>query len=158
MSAAEAIPDEYPNRVPPCSLDAEGLVLSHAFEHGTSSMPALRPEHFYADSNRHIYAAIQACEERGEKTEPVSVMRELMHRGRLKQVGGSSYLAMLCACIPYVIPSQVNAQAIIITEFWKRRALVAAFQEAEAMLYAGSTTSIQAWEHVKELIRAQREL
>lgn len=145
-------------RVAPNDLDAEGLVLSHAFEHGTGSMPALRPEHFYADANRHIFAAIKACEERGEPHDPVAVLRELRFRGRADQVGGSQYLLLLVGSIPYVVPSQVNAHANAIIEFWKRRVLLVTAQTIVAELYGGGLSSADTWTRFKEVCDANRDL
>lgn len=145
-----------PTSVPPCDLDAEGLVLSHAFEHGTESFPALQPEHFYADANRHVFAAILACIDRGEPHDRVAVMRELRAQDRLQQVGGSPYLALLDSAIPYVVPSQINAHANAIIEFWKRRVLLAAAQTIVAELYGGALSSAETWSRFKEVCDEQR--
>ncbi len=150
-------------RPPPADLDAEGAVLSYAFLHGLSAFPKLAPKHFYADCNRLIFAAMQALAEDEKPIDVLSVAHHLRARGdehgtNLSRVGGAPYLAALSDCVPASAEPHARAHAARVVELWKRRVLIAAFEEATAKLYALELDSSNAGEYVKEKLNAAREM
>jgi len=155
-TASETI--ETDARVPPCDLDAEGMVIGFALIHGIDELGGdLDARHFYADANRFVYEAIQELS--GALPAPLdtaSIRRYLEDRKHWAAVG-SQYLARLYDTIPASAAPHARSHAAAIVECWKRRVLIAAFREAEAKLYAGDLNSQQAWDHVKEAVRAQRK-
>lgn len=52
----------------------------------------LRPEVFYNEKNREIYAALQSMYRNGQNIDIITVKNELVRRGKLEFVGGA-----LCA-------------------------------------------------------------
>lgn len=55
----------------------------------------LRPEMFFSDGVREIYAAVLSRRQRGEGVDLLTITEELRQRGTLEQTGGPSYLAEL---------------------------------------------------------------
>lgn len=82
----------------------------------------LRPEHFYADANASIFAAMIVLYEAHEPLDVVSVTAQLKKDGTLKRVGGSSYVSDLLN----VVPTSAHAKkyARIIQEHYTKRRLI----------------------------------
>jgi len=82
----------------------------------------LRPEHFYADANASIFAAMITLYEAHEPLDVVSVTAQLKKDGTLKRVGGASYVSELLN----VVPTSAHAQkyARIIQEQYTKRRLI----------------------------------
>src|SRR6185295_12412424 len=64
---------DAPGLIAPHDTDAEGILLSHALEHG--AIDGLLPKHFYSDANSRIYEAIRMLQVRGEPVDVVAVKR-----------------------------------------------------------------------------------
>lgn len=135
-------PAETEARVPPCDLDAEAAILSALFI-DPSTQVELEPEHFYADANAWIYRAILAT----APADIVTVAHWLRAQGRLAQIGGQPYLALITDCTPAV--ANVAAHAAIVRECWRRRVLIRVFAQVQAELYAGLGAD-EAWRRVRE--------
>ncbi len=82
----------------------------------------LRPEHFYADVNASIFAAMITLYEEHEPLDVVSVTAQLKKDGTLKRVGGATYVQELLN----VVPTSAHAQkyARIIQENYTKRRLI----------------------------------
>jgi replicative DNA helicase len=82
----------------------------------------LRPEHFYADANASIFAAMITLYEAHEPLDVVSVTAQLKKDGTLKRVGGAPYVSELLN----VVPTSAHAQkyARIIQEQYTKRRLI----------------------------------
>jgi replicative DNA helicase len=132
-----------PERIPPHDLDAEAAVLSALFLSPGLTVE-LKPEHFYADANAWIFRAIRATP---APTDIVLVAAWLRDQKRLYQVGGTPYLAQIVDATPCV--ANVAAHAAIVRECWRRRVLIAAFQQVTAELYHGLSAD-EAWRTMKE--------
>lgn len=135
--------------VPPNDLDAEGIALSHALEHGP--IDGLLPKHFYSDANRRIYEAVRMLQVRGEPIDVVAVKRELQKDNRLAQVGGVTYLAVLTDRQPWASEAHVKAHAEAIRELYRRRVLSDAALRLRVELRAGEVESGAAWARFKEI-------
>jgi replicative DNA helicase len=123
-------------RVPPNDLDAEAVVLSAIMtdERALDEVQhLLRPEHFYADANRYIFAAATELASEGKPTDMPTVASRLRDRGRLPGVGGSPYLAELMGA-PFVV--NVQAQARRVVEMWRLRSLIAETQAITSEAYS----------------------
>ncbi|HYP97937.1 MAG TPA: replicative DNA helicase [Polyangiaceae bacterium] len=125
-----------PGRVPPSNLDAEAAVLSavlldsDAFD---TVQDILQPLHFYADANRRIFEAIVDLQSGSRAVDIVSVAGWLRDKGRLDQIGGTPYLAMLADATPAV--AHVGAHALAIREKWRLRTLISTCQKFAAEGY-----------------------
>lgn len=75
-----------------------GILLEN--EALNKALEVLRPEDFYRDSHRKIFAALIDLSDRGEPADLVTLTSALQKRGELEAVGGSSYLGMLVDYVP----------------------------------------------------------
>jgi len=132
-----------PGLVPPNDLDAEGILLSHALEHG--AIDGLLPKHFYSDANKRIYEAVRMLQVRGEPVDVVAVKRELQKDNRLAQVGGVSYLALLVETQPAASEPALQAHAEAVREFWRVRVLSDAALRLRLELRTLQISSKEAW-------------
>jgi replicative DNA helicase len=134
--AAEAPPISAQGRVPPHDLDAEAAVLSAVLlerEALDKVLETLKPEHFYAESNRRIYEAALELSTKGVPIDIVSVAGALRDHERLAQVGGGAYLAQLVDSVPSV--AHVETYARRVREKWRVRQLIATCQRVAAEGY-----------------------
>jgi len=60
----------------------------------------LRPDDFYRDAHRTIYAAIQELYERNEPADFITLCDLLEQQGQLANIGGASYLTSLIGYVP----------------------------------------------------------
>lgn len=85
-------------KVPPQALDAEMAVLGSMLMEGDAverALDILKPEHFYKDSHKKIFAAIKNLADKGQAVDLVTLTEELKTQNLLLQVGGELYLADL---------------------------------------------------------------
>ena len=82
----------------------------------------LRPEVFYTENHKHIYAAIQELYNNAEPIDLRTVVNQLRKNGKLEQVGGSFYVASLTTQIG--TGAAVEYYARVILEFSMRRDLI----------------------------------
>ena len=129
-------------RVPPSDLDAEALVLSACMlepDHLLSAQELLAPEHFYADANRRIFETCCALQASGKPVDLVQIAAYLRDAGRLDQVGGSAYIAMLADHVPSV--ASVAAACRAVRDKARVRRLLALSQRITAEAYTGVTNA-----------------
>lgn len=123
-------------RIPPHDLDAEAAVLSAVMLEKTALdlvLEFLRPEQFYSEANRHVFAAAVELHRKGVAVDVVSVSGELRDRERLTQVGGTTYLAQLVDCVPFV--AHVDQYARRVQAKWRVRQLIATCHKLAAEGY-----------------------
>lgn len=93
-------------RVPPQDLDAERSVLGAMLLSSEIIDDVLlncRPDEFYSDANKTIFAAIRDMYESGASGIDIrTVKRELESREKLEEIGGPPYLAQLVETVPFV--------------------------------------------------------
>lgn len=91
------------HRLPPQSLEGEMSVLGGILlenEALNKALEILRPEDFYRESHRKIFAALIDLSDRGEPADLVTLTSTLQKKGELEEVGGSSYLGVLVDYVP----------------------------------------------------------
>lgn len=140
-----------PGRVPSSDLDAEAAVISACFVDVTAvdeAMAILKPEHFYADANRRIFACILESVQEGMPADIVTVAALLRTKGRLDQVGGTPYLAQLADATPSV--ANVRAHCRIVLDHARVRRACAVFQQLAAEAY-GQIPDVSAWLQAAEV-------
>lgn len=123
-------------RMPPQDMDAESTVLGAVMTEAAAYdrlQPFLRPEHFYADANRMIFAAVAELVGSGKPGDVVAVAGWLRDRNRLAQVGGAAYLGQL-SLTPFVTRLEEHARRIV--DKWRLRALIAEGQAIVAEAYS----------------------
>jgi replicative DNA helicase len=126
---------EAGSRVPPHNLEAESSVLGSILldNEVLSGLGDLRPEMFYRESHRKIFAAVQGLSERGEPVDLVTLVDELRARKQLEDVGGIAYLAGL----PDMVPTALYAEAYlrILQEKHTLRQLITASGQVMQLAY-----------------------
>ncbi len=146
--AATARPDSD-GCVAPHDLDAEGIVLAHALEHGP--IDGLLPKHFYAHCNARIYEAVRMLVVRGEPVDVIAVKRLLQTDGRLAQVGGTPYMCMLVSTCPAATGAHLASHVEAIRELYRRRVLSDAALRLRVELRTGAASSAEAWARFKTI-------
>jgi replicative DNA helicase len=94
---------EILDRQPPCNLDAERGVLGSIL-----LLPIvcdevaliLRAEDFYDDSNRTLYAQLQAMHDEGRRIDTTLLVERLKNAGQYERIGGAAYLAEVLQSVP----------------------------------------------------------
>jgi replicative DNA helicase len=90
-------------RLPPQSLEGEMSVLGGILlenEALNKALEILRPEDFYRESHRKIFASLIQLSDKGEPADLVTLTAALEQQGELDAIGGSGYLATLVDYVP----------------------------------------------------------
>ena len=114
-----------PDRQPPHNLEAEEAVLGAILTAGrllAEVAAVLEEADFYRPAHRAIWRAILRLADRGEPTDPVTVLGELDHSGELADVGGGPFLHTLVEAVPTVANAGHYAQ--LVAETARRRRVI----------------------------------
>jgi replicative DNA helicase len=104
-----------PERQPPHNLEAEEAVLGAILTAGRllADVAAMLEEaDFYRPAHRAIWRAILCLADRGEPTDPVTVLGELDDSGDLADIGGAPLLHTLVEAVPTVANASHYAQLV----------------------------------------------
>jgi replicative DNA helicase len=118
-------PVPEPDRPPPHNLEAEEAVLGAILAAGqllAEVAGVLEEADFYRPAHRAIWRAILRLADRGQPTDPVTVLGELDHAGELADVGGGPFLHTLVAAVPTVANAAHYAQ--LVAEAARRRRVI----------------------------------
>jgi replicative DNA helicase len=108
-------PVPEPDRQPPHNLEAEEAVLGAVLCAGRllDEVATLVEEaDFYRPAHRAIWRAILCLADRGEPTDPVTVLGELDDSGDLADIGGAPFLHTLVEAVPTVANAGHYAQLV----------------------------------------------
>src|SRR5215208_4475617 len=114
-----------PERQPPHNLEAEEAVLGAVLTAGrllADVAAVLEEADFYRPAHRVIWRAMLGLADRGEPTDPITVLGELDHAGELADVGGGPFLHTLVAAVPTVANAAHYAQ--LVAEAARRRRVI----------------------------------
>jgi hypothetical protein len=117
------VPD--PDRQPPHNLEAEEAVLGAVLTAGrllAEVAAVLEEADFYRPAHRTIWRAMLRLTDRGEPTDPVTVLGELDDSGELADVGGGPFLHTLVEAVPTVAYAGRYAQ--LVAETARRRRVI----------------------------------
>jgi replicative DNA helicase len=118
-------PVPNPDRQPPHNLEAEEAVLGAVLTAGrllTEVAAVLEEADFYRPAHRAIWRAVLRLADRGEPTDPVTVLGELDHVGELADIGGGPFLHTLVEAVPTVAHAGRYAQ--LVAETARRRRVI----------------------------------
>jgi replicative DNA helicase len=118
-----SVPD--PDRQPPHNLEAEEAVLGAVLTAGrllAEVAGVLEEADFYRPAHRTIWRAILRLADRGQPTDPVTLLGELDHAGELADVGGGPFLHTLIAAVPTV--ASAGHYATLVAETARRRRVI----------------------------------
>ena len=97
------IPSELKDKVPPHNSEAEQASLG-ALLLDPDAVPQilryLRPDDYYINANRHVFAAILSLFEKGQKADLITLADEMRLLGTLDNSGGVAYIAHLTDTVP----------------------------------------------------------
>jgi len=114
-------------RVPPHSIEAEISVLGSILIDKDAIInvaPLLKPEDFYKDDHKIIFESILELYEDKDPIDLITLTDKLKKKKRLKQVGGSSYLASLTEEVPS--SANVEGYSKIVKDAALKRELISA--------------------------------
>jgi replicative DNA helicase len=118
-------PVPQPDQEPPNNLEAEEAVLGAIMAAGqllTEVAAALEEADFYRPAHRAIWRAMLRLADRGDPTDPVTVLGELDDSGELADVGGAPFLHTLVEAVPTVANAGHYAQ--LVAETARRRRVI----------------------------------
>lgn len=100
------------------SQDAEQSAIGGALVAGGDALDriadqALRPEHFYAEPHRWIWAALLELHARRQPIDVITVNEQLQQRGHAEKIGGLPYLNELACSVPSAANNRRYAEIII---------------------------------------------
>ncbi|MFH2114991.1 MAG: replicative DNA helicase [Spirochaetota bacterium] len=119
------IPAQLKDKVPPHNAEAEQAALGallldpDAVPH---TLRYLRPDDFYVNANKHVFAAIVSLFEKGQKADLITLADEMRAMGILENAGGAAYIAKLTDAVPS--SANVEYYAKIVRECSVRRSLI----------------------------------
>jgi hypothetical protein len=108
-------PVPAPDCEPPRNLEAEEAVLGAILAAGrllAEVAGQLEEADFYRPAHRAVWRAILRLADRGEPTDPVTVLGELDHAGELADVGGGPFLHTLVQAVPTVANASHYVQLV----------------------------------------------
>jgi replicative DNA helicase len=114
-----------PDRQPPHNLEAEEAVLGAMLAAGRLLVEVtgqLEEADFYRPAHRGIWRAMLRLADRGEPTDPVTVLGELDDSGELADVGGGPFLHTLVEAVPTV--ANAGHYARLVAETSRRRRVI----------------------------------
>ena len=118
-------PVPEPDRQPPHNLEAEEAVLGAVLASGrllVEVAAVLEEADFYRPAHRAIWRAMLRLTDRGEPTDPVTVLGELDDSGELADVGGGPFLHTLVEAVPTV--ANAGHYARLVADTARRRRVI----------------------------------
>lgn len=125
------------NKVQPNDTIAEQAVLGSMLvdtEAVISAVEILKPEDFYREDNREIYAAMLELYSYGKHIDMITLMEQLRLRGSLERVGDNQYIATLIDNVPTT--SNIENYVKIVEEKSVLRKLIKAANDILKLGYA----------------------
>jgi replicative DNA helicase len=114
-----------PDPQPPHNLEAEQAVLGAILTSGRLLVEVaslVEEADFYRPAHRTIWRAILRLADRGDPTDPVTVLGELDHTDELAEVGGGPFLHTLVQAVPTVANAAYYAR--LVAEAARRRRVI----------------------------------
>ncbi len=147
MSIPEAV------RIPPNNLDAETSVLGSILLDNDSYNQLegqVRPEMFYKEANRKIFAAMEDLISRGAPVDTVTIVEELRTRNQIDEVGGVAYIVGLSDAVPTSVYASFYGQ--IVQEKASLRNLISASSKIMQLAFDEAAPVDELMERAEKLI------
>ncbi len=145
--------EELHGRIPPHNLDAEASVLGSVLldnEAYHSLEGTLRPEHFYKEANRKIFAAMENLISKGNPADSVTLIEELRTKDQLEEVGGVAYLVGLSDGVPTSVYAKFYADIVI--EKANLRGLISASSKIMQLAYDEAAPADELMDRAEKLV------
>jgi replicative DNA helicase len=142
MATAPATPA---TAAPPHNVEAEesvlgAILLADRTMYGLVIEDGLRPEHFYREQHRVIFAAMRELWDASQEIDDVTLSEHLRERGSLEEAGGRGAIASLAAAVP--APAHARHYARIVRDNALLRDLLTTTYEIQVKV-AGRESSPQ---------------
>ena len=140
-------------RLPPHDIDAEEAVNGSLLIDGAAIFevaPLLRPEDFFSEQNRLIYAACLALCQRTDAINQITVAEELERQQNLTATGGAAYLSHLISIVPTSLDIQHYAR--IVYRLSVMRNLIGAASQIAAIGYEGAPDVTEALSKAEDVL------
>jgi replicative DNA helicase len=137
QSAEAAMPSTVPR-----NIEAEKSVLGSiclSCDAHDEVAEVIRSEHFYSESNRLIFEAIEAITKRGERPDAVTLSEELTRSRKLEIVGGDKYLIQVLEAVPNAAHARYYADIVI--DRWTARRISEISGQAHSAVVHGTETT-----------------
>lgn len=128
--------DTTTEKLLPQNVEAEAAVLGSILINAETLYAVaniLKPDDFYRDAHRAIYAAVLDLDAHGQGVDLLTVIDELARSGRLEQVEGSSYVSSLANNVPTHL--NVESYAAIVARCATNRSLIHAAGQIAGIAY-----------------------
>ena len=113
--SAPKLPSEILDRLPPQNLDAEKGVLGSLLMNPVVCDDValiLRPDDFYADANRKLFAHMLGMHDDGGRIDTTLLVERLRQAGDLEAIGGTAYLAEVVQSVAVAAHAEYYARII----------------------------------------------
>lgn len=147
------IPAQLKDKVPPHNAEAEQAALGALLidpDAVAHILRYVRPDDFYVNANKHVFAAIISLFEKGQKADLITLADEMRLLGSLDEAGGPSYIAKLTDAVP----SSANLEyyAKIVRDCSVRRALSRLSQDIRQKAHDESIETAMLLDELQESI------
>ncbi|MGQ9558637.1 MAG: replicative DNA helicase [Desulfurispora sp.] len=137
----------------PQNIDAEQAVLGAIFldqEALAKVARFLKPDDFYLESHKLIYATMLQLDEAGRPPDLITVAEHLRQQGVLEKVGGVTYIATLAGLVPTALHAEHYAR--IVEEKSLVRQLISAATRIAGMGYEGKEAAERLIDEAERLL------
>jgi len=115
LHRTEKINSDLLDRLPPQNLDAErgvlgSLLLNH--EMCDEVVMVLRPDDFYSDAHRKLFAQVVKMHDEGSRIDSTLLVERLNQAGELEAIGGVAYLAEIAKAVPVAAHATYYAEIV----------------------------------------------
>lgn len=136
--------DNFERSLPPHSVEMERCLLA-AMMMDPDVLPqarsAVRREAFYQADHQVIFDALTELADAGKAIDAVTIREQLLHRGKLEEIGGTAYIGELLSTIPPgVTTAHWESWSDGVMDAWKKRAIISIATRAIQAAYGPDTT------------------
>jgi replicative DNA helicase len=117
-------PSEILDRQPPSDVAAERAVLGAVMldPKVLDELDGLKPEHFYVDAHRRLFAALLTLRDERIGLDVVTLAAHLKATGQFEAIGGASVLAEIAQAVPHAFNASYYAAQV--RALWSRREFI----------------------------------
>lgn len=142
-------------KVPPHDLSAEksvlgGILIDPSSIHLVANF--LKIDHFYIPQHRYIYSSMLGLFEKQQPIDVVTLQSELKSHGKLKEVGGASYLADLINTVP--TSAYIEHYARIVKDHYTKRKLIEFSSRMVEQAFSDTSETAKLIDHAEQEIFA----
>lgn len=138
-------------KLPPQAIDMEEAVLGAVMLERPAMdevMSFLKPEHFYTQAHKEIFAAAVKLKEEDHNIDMRTMVSTLRKNGKIELIGGASYIAELTSKVSSA--ANIRHHAAIIVEMSIKRELILIAHDIHTKAYADENDAFELLDEVEE--------